>query len=92
MNRRDGADYGTIADRIAHARGGRPSAPAPDRAGPEGLKHCWVTDDQGRMPALLLQWRRTASGWQGRVVRPVADGDGWILVDEWLPAARLESA
>ena len=37
------------------------------------LKHCWVTDRHGRLPGLLLEWRRTASGWQGRVVRPVLE-------------------
>ena len=25
------------------------------------------------MPALLLEWRQTPDGWQGRVVRPVPD-------------------
>jgi hypothetical protein len=31
--------------------------------------------------------------YQGRVVRPVHEGDtGWILVEEWLPAELLERA
>lgn len=54
------------------------------------LKHCWVIDRHGRLPALLLEWRRTVSGYQGRVVRPVHDEDGWIVVEEWLPASLLE--
>lgn len=54
------------------------------------VKHCWVTDEHGRQPALLLEWRRVAAGWQGRVVRPVLDGGGWIVVEEWLAAERLE--
>ena len=40
----------------------------------ERLRHCWVTaDEHGRVPALLLEWRETPDGWQGRVVRPVLD-------------------
>src|SRR4029077_10728107 len=40
----------------------------------ERLRHCWVTSDEhGRVPALLLEWRETAHGWQGRVVRPMLD-------------------
>ena len=35
---------------------------------------CWVTaDEHGRVPALLLEWRQTPDGWQGRVVRPGLD-------------------
>ena len=55
------------------------------------LKHCWVTDRHGRLPGLLLEWRRTASGWQGRVVRPVLEAGGWVVVEEWLPAQLLEA-
>jgi hypothetical protein len=102
MNKRGGHGYGTMAERIAAtkaaAAGPRPPAPpappAPPR-GPEALRHCWVRGDHGRLPALLLEWRRTASGWQGRVVHPVPDqveGSGWILVEEWLPAAALDQA
>ncbi len=60
--------------------------------GPESLKHCWVDHEHGRVPGLLLEWRRTASGWQGRVVHPVRDPTGWILVEEWLPATALDQA
>ena len=56
------------------------------------LKHCWVTDRHGRLPGLLLEWRRTASGWQGRVVRPVLEVGTWIVVEEWLPAELLGTA
>lgn len=66
------------------------------RAGPRSIGHCWVTDEvtdeHGRLPGLLLEWRRTASGWQGRVVRPALDAGEWILVDEWLPSELLERA
>jgi hypothetical protein len=101
MNKRGGHPYGTMAERIAATKAAaaapqRPAAAAsPEPRGPGTLKHCWVRDEHGRLPALLLGWRRTASGWQGRVVRPVPDvGDlgGWILVEEWLPAACLDQA
>ena len=61
----------------------------PGESRPPTVKHCWVTDRHGRLPGLLLQWRRTASGWQGRVVRPVLKAGEWIVVEEWLPAELL---
>ena len=69
-----------------------PPAPPSPTDEVAGLKHCWVLGGQGRRPGLLLQWRRTASGFQGRVVWPVPDEAGWILVEEWLPADLLEPA
>lgn len=93
-----------MAERVARGQGAEASPAAPP-AGPsepasrreEGsaaspVKHCWVADEHGRLPALLLAWRRTESGYQGRVVRPVPDEDGWVVVDEWLPADRLGPA
>ena len=68
-----------------------PSVPEPLRR----LRHCWVTaDEHGRVPALLLEWRDTPDGWQGRVVRPVLDmEDGkWRPHEEWLPASNLAQA
>jgi hypothetical protein len=77
-------NWGPMSERIRQPKdASSPPAPA-------GLKHCWVTDRHGRLPALLLEWRRTASEYEGRVVRPVHDGDGWIVVEEWLPASQLE--
>lgn len=87
MNKR-GA-WGAMSERVQ-----RPPDPAPEPDPPEpapSVKHCWVSDQHGRLPGLLLEWRRTEAGFQGRVVRPVFD-DGWILVDEWLPAAILGPA
>ena len=54
------------------------------------FRHCRVTDDHGRLPGLLLEWRRTASGWQGRVVRPILELDAWIVVEEWISAELIE--
>jgi hypothetical protein len=64
--------------------------PAPDGPRAPVVTHCWVTDRHGRLPGLLLEWRRVASGWQGRVVRPVLEAGVWVLVEEWLPSVLLE--
>ena len=74
---------GSLADRVAGT--GRP----PD---PPGVKHCWVSGPTGRLPGLLLAWRQGAGGWQGRVVHLVLEPSGWVVVEEWLPAAVLEAA
>ena len=65
-------------------------APPPPELAVPVVKPCWVTDRHGRLPGLLLEWRRTASGWQGRVVRPVLELGVWIVVEEWLPAELRE--
>jgi hypothetical protein len=78
--------WGSMADRVA--RPPEPGPPPPQT--PSSLKHCWVTDEHGRLPGLLLEWRQTVDGFQGRVVRPVHEtGEGWLLVEEWLPAHVL---
>lgn len=89
MNKR--GSYGSMADRIARSQGG---GTEPERRGPEAprLKHCWVTTDAGRHPGLLLEWRNVAGAWEGRVVHPVQDPDGWVLLEEWLPAGLLDPA
>ena len=70
-----------------------PNEPEPPRRScTPAVRHCWVTDENGRQPGLLLEWRRTASGWQGRVVRPVLEHGGWIVAEEWVPAELLTSA
>jgi hypothetical protein len=65
-----------------------------DRSPLQRLRHCWVTaDEHGQVPALLLEWRETPHGWQGRVVRPVLDDAGeWRPREEWLPATQLTQA
>jgi hypothetical protein len=64
-----------------------PQRPAPPRP---NIKHVWVTVDGDRVPGLLLSWRHTATGWHGRVVRPVLESSGWMLAEDWLPASDLE--
>ena len=50
-----------------------------------------TADPHGRLPGLLLEWRRVAAGFQGRVVRPVVEANGEVLVvEEWLPAELLK--
>jgi hypothetical protein len=84
MRRR--GDRPSLAERI---HGDPPPSSPPPRPPAAPVKQCWVTDRHGRNPGLLLEWRRVAAGWQGRVVRPVLDGSGWVVVEEWLPAELL---
>jgi len=57
---------------------------------PAGLKHCWVMTPDGPVPGLLVGWRRDEElGWLGRVVRPVPDEDGWLILEDWIPAGGL---
>ena len=73
----------------------RPQQPVIDTSVLERLRHCWVNvDEHGRVPALLLEWRRTPSGWEARVVRPVLDleDEAWRPREEWLPLELLEQA
>ena len=64
---------------------------------PGAGRHCWVLDGADgygvKRPGLLLEWRRTDRGWEGRVVytaqlRP----DTWAAVEEWLPGELLAPA
>jgi hypothetical protein len=57
-------------------------------------RHCWVAgavDDAGvKRPGLLVEWRATEAGWQGRVVYAAQLRAGvWVLIEEWLPASLL---
>ncbi|MGZ4556155.1 MAG: hypothetical protein ACXVXZ_10505 [Mycobacteriaceae bacterium] len=85
MSKRGG--YGSMADRVANSApsGGAAMATLP-------VKHCWVRRADGRVPALLLEWRNRGDGWYGRVVRPVQEEKGWVVVEEWLPAGLLDPA
>lgn len=73
-------------------RGGAPTASATSQEGVvrPSVRHVWVAGDDGVLPGLLLRWRQVASGWQGYVTHPVRDAQGWALIDEWLPAERLQ--
>ena len=45
-----------------------------------------------RAGRFLLAWQQRADGWHGRVVHPVHEPDGWVVVEEWLPAGLLDPA
>jgi hypothetical protein len=99
MNKRGGHGYGSMAERIAATKAAAapsPQATAPHAPrGPDSLRHCWVRGEHGQVPGLLIEWRRTAGGWQGRVVHPVrdpTDPTSWILVEEWVPSSALDQA
>ncbi len=62
---------------------GRPAGAVP--------RHCWVDDPPGfpgRWPGILVQWRRTAAGWEGRTVMVIVAREPMIL-DAWVDAGRL---
>jgi hypothetical protein len=82
--------WGSMADRLRS--GDAAAAPPAEPPEPPDVKHCWVTDRHGRLPGLLLGWRRGEDGWEGRVVRPVRDEFGWLVMEDWLPAALLDRA
>lgn len=82
---RRGADRTSLYERIH-------GTPPPAEPAPPSVRHCWVTDGHGRLPGLLSEWRRTSTGWEGYVTRPVLESFGWTLVTEWLPAGLLEPA
>lgn len=76
--------------------GGRALDEPRARDGQDGCpaRHCWVADAVDgvgvKRPGLLVEWRETRAGWEGRVVyvaglRP----DAWSVVEEWLPASFL---
>ena len=59
---------------------------------PPPIRHCWVTDSNGRLPGLLLEWRQVNGEWRGRVMHPVLEDGAWVIVDEWLSAGLLSPA
>lgn len=71
-----------------------PPTPAYAAAGDGGEgRHCWVRDPAefpGTWPGLLVEWRQRGGAWQGRVAYTVTGPHGPVLVEAWLPAARLE--
>ena len=89
MHRR-GTERISLHERIHGAPPPAEPQPSPRDPTPARVRHCWVIDRHGRRPGLLLEWRRTVSGWQGRVVRPVLEDGCWLVVEEWLPANALQ--
>jgi len=89
MNRRR-ADRPSLHERIHGVPPPIEETPQPRPMVEQTIRHCWVTDDNGRLPGLLLEWRRTVSGWQRRAVRPTLETGEWIVVEEWLLAELLD--
>ena len=89
MNRRD-TDRIPLYQRIRETPTPQ-HVPAPAPVEPV-VRHCWVVTEHGRQPGLLLEWRQTAAGWQGRVVRPVLQAAGWALAEDWISAEMLRPA
>ena len=98
---------GSIAGRVEATRPSQPEPGRVDPAAPSGaslpvsagasppaptVKHCWVRDETGEVPGLLLGWEQTEAGFRGRVVRPVVVSGAWYVVEETLPAERLSPA
>lgn len=86
----------SLAERAALS-GAVPDMPVQPPAPPHGRsaegRHCWVHDPPdapGTWPGLLVEWRQRDGVWQGRVTYAVPGPAGPVLVEGWLPAARLE--
>ncbi len=93
----------TLAERSAAARG---SARPDDAQGLEAAaevqqrpsprqRHCWVHTPEAPSeprPGLVIEWRRTATGWQARVVYALDDDDHATTIETWVPAGRLRRA
>jgi hypothetical protein len=86
----------SLSERAANS-GVRASPPEKNSAAPVGSggegRHCWVRDPPdapGTWPGLLVEWRQRSGAWQGRVAYTVAGPHGPLLIETWLPAARLE--
>jgi len=80
--------YGSMADRVARGRAPTPSA----AESVPRVRHVWVRTDHGRLPGLLIGWRKLGERWQGRVLHPRQEASGWSVVEVWLPAEDLEPA
>ena len=59
-------------------------------------RHCWIlvpVDGSGPRPGLLLEWRRSGTGWEGRVVYAAQLRPGrWAWVEEWIAAGLVRTA
>lgn len=75
-----------------------PAVGAPPSEGGERCpaRHVWVSlpvDASEPRPGLLLEWRKDAHRWEGRVVYLAELRPGrWALVEEWIAAELLTPA
>jgi hypothetical protein len=73
-------DQGNLTSRTGVDRPADPPTPA---------RHCFV---EGQ-PSLLVEWRRSTTGWEGRVISVVwIDAVGWASVERWLPADLIAAS
>ena len=93
----------TLAERSGPARSSTPTEatpenPADDRSGyaeTPRQRHCWVhTPDAPSepLPGLVVEWRRSTTGWEARVVYALDETDQSTIVEAWIPARRLRPA
>ena len=93
---RTGRSRPSLGERAQQSGVGPPPVDEPaaaPRARGEAGRHCWVHDPPewpGTWPGLLVEWRQHADGWHGRVTYTVTGPHGPVLIESWLPAARLE--
>lgn len=55
-------------------------------------QHVWLRLDTGKVPGLLLEWRRRRGNriWEARVVHGELVADEWVTVNGWYLQGRLE--
>lgn len=54
-------------------------------------QHVLVHTTHGRLPGILVEWRRHADGqWYGYAVHSTKVEGQWVLVHRWVPARHLE--
>ena len=71
------------------AEGAAPDTPAERRP---GARHCWLTDAPGlpgRWPGLVVEWRRHAGRWQGRVLVVILEGQDTRVICGWFEQTFL---
>jgi hypothetical protein len=99
------SDHGTLADRQrssttlpktlpqtgsqceteSRSAAGQPSG-EPSTGSGSPARHCRVDGE----PSLLVEWRRSETGWEGRVISVLwIDAVGWASVERWLPVGRI---
>ena len=75
---------GNLASRVAATGAARSTSLRVPSGSP--ARHCFVEGE----PALLVEWRQTSIGWEGRVLSMTwIDAVGWATVERWLPAADI---
>lgn len=59
-------------------------------------RHCWIDGcpelPPGRRAGLLLEWRRTDSGWLGRVIVALDGTEGPAVLTLWVRSEHLRPA